>query len=270
MAQPTHRTVVALDVDGVINPDLPLSHGDPAWGPGWTRRDVTIPPMPLDLYTHPAMLDRLGGLAARPDVDLVWLTTWRDHANQHISPAAGWPTLPVIDFTDRIAAGWGHVHHLGHAGKADALDEWLTARPDITRVVWVDDAHLAPQGDLHRRLVDRDSRHVGALDQLAARDLLVVPTNPRAGLTVAAVDHLTGWIDTPGTPDPWMVLTLRHDMPPQHVAALPDRAAAIDHAATLDDTDEQVDPWGVRAVHVPMPAWLAAHQPADLAGPGTP
>ncbi|WP_207401136.1 HAD domain-containing protein [Actinomadura roseirufa] len=74
-----------LDVDGVLNPDEP--------SPGFTEHRVGRLTVRLS-PEHGAWLRELAGR-----LDLVWATTWEEHANQYIGSRLGLPELPHVDFS---------------------------------------------------------------------------------------------------------------------------------------------------------------------------
>jgi len=69
-------TRLYLDVDGVINAQMPYGWGKLAKGKaaGWRIRWA------------PRMIDALAAM----DVELVWTTTWRDEAVTELAPLIGW------------------------------------------------------------------------------------------------------------------------------------------------------------------------------------
>ena len=114
------RSVILLDVDGVINAVRPH-----------------LPPMPWDDFTETRsgngfpifwsrkMIDRLAGF----DADIVWLTTWEDVANRYICPIIGWEPREFISPSRRWAfESWW---------KADAAQRYLAVNP--RPLVWLDD-----------------------------------------------------------------------------------------------------------------------------------
>lgn len=113
--------LLALDVDGVV---LPFDHLPPPETPALFFGEWGTP---LEL------LDRVKLL--RETVEFVWLTTWRQLADDHFGPYIGHAPVLPMNWSDR---GWW---------KAKALVEFLKARPDVRSVVWCDD-HL---NRFHRR-----------------------------------------------------------------------------------------------------------------------
>jgi hypothetical protein len=128
----TKDTVVFLDVDGVINHLYDLRAGvikDIREG----RRDntnwhlangfwVNIPDYVIDMvqYLHEI-------------ADIHWLTTWRDNANEYISPIVGLPIdLPVI--SDRV--GYSRYTDWKAPAAAPIARELLA---EGKRVLWIED-----------------------------------------------------------------------------------------------------------------------------------
>jgi len=78
---------------------------------------------------HPDHGARLVQLAEALSADLMWATTWNEHANTEIAPRIGLPALPVIEVTPpfRVKPGphWKQREVLAAVG----------ARP----LVWIDD-----------------------------------------------------------------------------------------------------------------------------------
>ncbi|MEJ7647718.1 MAG: hypothetical protein WKF57_01525 [Nakamurella sp.] len=76
-----------LDVDGPPNPTPPQQVT--AQSPGYRHHSIAgIPVLVGD--DHPRLLARLA-----EQLDLVWVTTWEEEANEWWSPAMDLPALPV-------------------------------------------------------------------------------------------------------------------------------------------------------------------------------
>ena len=94
---------VFLDVDGVINS---IQH---LYSEGVIKFDYETKSHRLNGYNVwiPEYMPELIQ-AIYKSTDLYWLTTWRDNANEYVSPALGIPTdIPVIDDgTKQRSPGW--------------------------------------------------------------------------------------------------------------------------------------------------------------------
>jgi hypothetical protein len=116
------RPVIAVDVDGVLNPhqpgravalgyqpqhyDGPGPGGQPATGTVWLHPD------------HGIWLREVGGHA-----DLVWCTSWGPVAADVIAPRLGLPDMPVLDVADFAGVRFGYQGNLG------PLYAWTGDRP---------------------------------------------------------------------------------------------------------------------------------------------
>lgn len=144
-----------LDVDGVL---LPFG----------TSRAA-----PTDDDSLLGRLDpRHGPRLAALRCELVWATTWMDHANDVLTPILGLPRLPVLDqlsptveddyfglhWKTRAVVGWA-------AGRAFA---WLDDEITEADREWIDDRHPAPA--------------------------LLLRVDPRRGLTTGDLDALEAWL----------------------------------------------------------------------------
>jgi hypothetical protein len=126
------RTIVYLDVDGVINA---VSKGAPKantqWNGEWSREEV----MKFYILWSHELVENINELAARDDVTVKWLTTWQELAPKELCPVTGiegqlWEVL------------YGDLETHGYTGnrwwKLDSLMEDLDKeQPD--KVVWIDD-----------------------------------------------------------------------------------------------------------------------------------
>ena len=113
------RPVVFLDVDGVLN-----VVGAALPGPDTFTDFRKTRCMGFRIVFSPEMGRRLAAL----DADIVWLTTWREHANKWIAPLFGWPKRELLDGDEDGAVGWW---------KSGAVYGYVTEhqRP----FVWLDD-----------------------------------------------------------------------------------------------------------------------------------
>jgi hypothetical protein len=173
---PALPPILLLDVDGVLNavhPDLPE---------GWRRGTYNGYVLSWD----PTVTTRLREWHESGRVELQWLTTWTERADQLLAEPMGLPrglrthsrdgVLPT-GFGGRLvgASGWWKL------AAARAVAE---AEPD-RRIVWVDD-------DLADQAADTG-------EWLAANaQVLVVAPDLFAGLTHAELDRVEAWLADAG------------------------------------------------------------------------
>ncbi len=88
------RVRLLLDVDGVLNA---VGSRCPDWQEWYVAkcRGATITYSP-----------EVGRAIAELDVDVLWLTTWREEANRWIGPLFGWPKHAVIAIEDEDMLSW--------------------------------------------------------------------------------------------------------------------------------------------------------------------
>ncbi|WP_371495451.1 HAD domain-containing protein [Kitasatospora sp. NBC_00374] len=130
-----------IDVDGVLNPACP--HPD-------TEFDSH------HLLGHTVLLSGRHGAWLRElaaGYQLVWATTWEEHANLHLPPLLGLPQLPVVTFT-------GYVPQPDDP-KVPLLDvfsarKWapIVRYADGRPFAWIDD--IIPSSLLRRTFLRRD------------------------------------------------------------------------------------------------------------------
>ena len=152
-----------LDVDGVLNA-LALH---PAQG----HRRFTA--CGYTITYDPTIVDRIHRMQDSRTVEVRWLTTWEDDANEYLVQQFGWPALALAGqrpFPDRLR-WWKSelaqaVYDAGH------------------RVVWTDD-------DLDYSVRNGDASWVESADP--ARLLMVTP-DPRTGLTHAELDRIEAFL----------------------------------------------------------------------------
>ena len=129
------RPIWLLDVDGVVNAN------------GWARREVDFWPKEsvkhelisvnqwqrYHIFVAEGLIDFINEMHASGKVEIVWATTWLDHANTHLAPAFGLPTLEVgarpIGMDDHY-----YKHRAARAGIAAGR-----------RVIWTDDVEITAQ-----------------------------------------------------------------------------------------------------------------------------
>jgi hypothetical protein len=164
--------ILLLDVDGVLNavqPELPE---------GWERGTFNGYVLSWD----PTITARLRELHESGRVEIQWLTTWTENADQLLAEPMGLPRRLRTRAADRAAP-------TGFAGRLAGLSGWwklAAAREAVEeepgrRVVWVDD-------DLAEQAADTD-------DWLAANPhVLVIAPDLFTGLTHAQLDAIEAWL----------------------------------------------------------------------------
>jgi hypothetical protein len=169
------RPVIAVDVDGVLNPHKPgraaalgyQPHDYDGPGPGGLPVSGTV-----WLHTdHGRWLRKLAGHA-----DLVWCTNWGQVAADVIAPRLGLPDMPVIDVADFAGV------RFGHQGKLGPLYAWTGDRP----LAVLDDEF----GGKDAHLADERSR--------TGRPTLHVDVDGTTGLRRAHIDQILTWLATLG------------------------------------------------------------------------
>lgn len=119
----THRPVLLLDIDGVLNPYLADKVPQ-----DYTRQLLTVRSVPYVVLLNPSHGKSLLSLG----YDIIWATMWEDHANQLISPLVGLPSLPVIHFPNSYVISDYRLHL-----KTEIILNYMN---NINRpYIWVDD-----------------------------------------------------------------------------------------------------------------------------------
>lgn len=171
--------VVAVDVDGVLNPDAAAASEQLGYrphrydGPNPAGEHVTG-----TVWLHPEHGHWLRELARRGAL-LVWSTSWGPLAASWIAPRLGLPDdLTVIE----------HRYHgvaWGHQGKLVGLYAWTGQRP----VAVLDDEFGGRDPyDAHQRTAE-------------GIPTLLVPVNGYTGLRRTDIDQVHAWLDTLHDPD---------------------------------------------------------------------
>lgn len=125
------KTIVYIDVDGVINSFRKAHHGTKWYG---EYKLEVINGYKIRWYTD--LVESLNELAKREDVEVKWLTTWQDKAASDLSPVLGiegqyWDVLYPEDQDDLfdLTNGWWKLHAI--------IKDYVYHKPD--KVVWIDD-----------------------------------------------------------------------------------------------------------------------------------
>jgi hypothetical protein len=172
---PTPPPVLLLDVDGVLNAirrDLPE---------GWRRETYDG----FELSWDPTVVARLRALHDSGRVELQWLTTWTENADELLAEPMGLPR----GLRTHSREGESPT---GFRGERRGLPGWwkLTAAREVAlddparRIVWIDDDLAEPAEETSTWLAAND--HV-----------LVVAPDSEVGLTHAELDRVEAWLATP-------------------------------------------------------------------------
>lgn len=169
MVTSTRAPVIALDVDGVLNPEDDPVH----LGPGWKSHHVQIPTRyhsasPFSTMTpgrdaaftvhlnrdlHGAWITRM-----RRKALVVWATSWEHSANFALAPLLGIVPLPVgISVLAQKPSMGMELRGESWLWKAKALDVAFPGRP----VVWIDDTNRYWQDGWNAQDSVSEARHHG-------------------------------------------------------------------------------------------------------------
>jgi len=152
-----NRTRLYLDVDGVLNAQMPMGWG--RLGNGYARVDG----VEYKIRWAPAMIDALRSL----DVELVWCTTWRDNAKVSLAPLIGWGEH------GRVLHPWEEDVWPSIDWKFPAIQDDQKASP--SRFIWIDD-------EIESKM--RDAFH----------EALVIKTNDRIGISTAQMQDIRDYL----------------------------------------------------------------------------
>lgn len=114
---------IFLDVDGVLNA---VSKNAPKRNTGWEGEWRTEKVDGYNILFSVELVGRLNALAARDDVQIIWLTTWCERAASNISPALGlngqdWPVIGAERDEMSYTAGWWKLSKLRQYRKLHGL-----------------------------------------------------------------------------------------------------------------------------------------------------
>ncbi|GAA4533123.1 MULTISPECIES: HAD domain-containing protein [Nonomuraea] len=163
------KPLLLLDVDGVLNPT-----GRPS--PDFRRYRCTIGSTVYTVHLNQRHGTRLMELALETGSELVWATTWEQHANEWIAPRLGLPPLPVIE----MAPGENGSRH-GEMFKTRHVAEYVGDRP----FVWFDD-----------QVYQEDEDYLRARQGLG--EFLLVHVPGRVGLTSRHLAAAREWLTLTG------------------------------------------------------------------------
>ena len=190
-----NKTTIFLDIDGVINA---MSSGYPKQNTGWREWDTAyvsfkeVPSSTSALLVNaepkngfritysPELLRELEALAARPDVDIVWLTTWCNDARTHLCPAVGLAgdKWDVLGREEMEYDPWSRAHWWKCIA---ARKFWELGSRDGQKFVWLDD-DLKYQRDAAEWL-----REIGG-------SALAISPNSLHGLSVKHLEQIKSFI----------------------------------------------------------------------------
>lgn len=233
------RPILALDVDGVLNPDAPAD--------GFTEHPLTMPSETLPDtpflrgYGREDLTGRVRASTAhgawitdvRQRAHVVWATTWEHAANTHYAPLLGIAPLEVGVSCQTHPPRFGYMKNRNSAAwKAEALSELYRGRP----VIWIDDHAGGYTRQGYGRL------------RTGAPQLVIAP-DPDIGLTadhISQVEDFLAAFDEHGRylrADVYAAVELLEDAsqlyPEEDVA---ERAAPL-RAAAAAATPPQLDAW---------------------------
>jgi len=165
------KTRLYLDVDGVINyfGGRMNYDKDDFENPWPTRAEAEV--RRFRVVWAPEMLAALDAL----DLDIVWLTTWRNSAVNDLAPALG---------------GWGANFRVMHPLEED---EWMFQR--VASIEWKLPALLADQKADPSPFIWLDDE-IGMKEAVEARQVggLAMPPNPDVGITSKEIAAMVDYI----------------------------------------------------------------------------
>lgn len=164
------KPLLLLDVDGVLNPT-----GRPT--PDFRRYQCTVGSTVYTVHLNYRHGARLLELAVETGAELVWATTWEQHANEWISPRLGLPPLPVIGMRPDDEGASRH----GEMFKTRRVAEYVGGR----RFVWFDD-----------QVYQEDDDYLRA--RQGTGDFLLIHVPPEHGLTSRHLAAAREWLTLTG------------------------------------------------------------------------
>jgi hypothetical protein len=174
-----NKPIIALDVDGVLNPDVSSRQRSRLWyHHGWRRKSVQLGAGggPTQLIVNPETGIWLQKLARDTGAELVWATRWNDLANAYVRPLANLPTLPYIATPSYLRPDPLAPNKATNQLKAPFIVKWSAGRP----LLWLDDE--PPEIHAAERLVAPEQLFRGIL------------TDPKVGLTIEHIDEARAWL----------------------------------------------------------------------------
>lgn len=142
-ADRAERPIWLLDVDGVLN--AATRTPDAAAWPTWRTGRATAAGGQWHITWAPPVVETIRRIHRAGVVDVLWLTTWEEAANESLGPLLGLPELPVAS---RLRPGGsGRAAHGFVATRAGAGNRWwkldvaqqiLDGEP-LRPLIWTDD-----------------------------------------------------------------------------------------------------------------------------------
>lgn len=207
------RKRVYLDVDGVLMPLLSSEELSVTMNSSVAvttfKKTVAWDSEVEELEQHQfyfdrAVVERVAALAARDDVDFIWLTSWRENAPLALDEALGIRSSGFLDWQRKMA-------DYNQAFKGVAIHEEQDEFP--SRFVWVDDManrriyaeeghpYFSPEEDEEdddsytSQWVDVEDEEDEKLAELDPASYLTVTTKSRVGLTLAELDRIEEFLN---------------------------------------------------------------------------
>lgn len=154
---------IFLDVDGVLNA---VRDSNPQF---WEEWNVEV----CDGYYIRHALDMgraLHNIFERDDVEVIWLTTWQDTANDWIAPLFGWGNFEAI-IDDGSSTGWW---------KLEAVQKMWEL--DKTPFIWIDDD------------ISYDPESIQWAENLSDSDRLIISPKTHTGITPYHIELIEGFV----------------------------------------------------------------------------
>lgn len=173
------RPAILVDVDGVLNAMLACNKPRRTCPchPGWIHVTARPEGMKYRLHLYPSMGPALLKMAADTGAELVWASTWENHANHWVGPEIGLPQLPFVPISFRPRSGFRFIASIGE-WKARQVNQWAGGRP----FVWFEDEPDAVDG-------------LAALRAPDSPPALIVPVDERTGLTDDHLAQARMWLE---------------------------------------------------------------------------
>ncbi len=181
-AAATPRTLILVDVDGVVNAHGDAAAREAAWPESsWRSGTLTLPTIddPVTVHWSAGVVEALREFAARPEVTMRWCTTWREYAASTFAPVVG------------VGADWGHAPRPWRTDDLVALEWWkqeaaAAGYAEFDQVVWLDD-----EIDQWAGVRAREGR---AWEWLSDEGVLTIAPEFDTGLSPDDLDRVRGFL----------------------------------------------------------------------------